>query len=289
MYYDYFLRYGHPTSWPKFLRAQVPREQSQNCFNFWVSQNWCHSIEMKMDRMMMSSIWFDHVWFLRNLHFFNSPLLHHFDLLYDLDLKKFLSIFIFLNCITFERETSCLNVTCMVFWCIFIKILFFKVWTQIFLHRGNSSKTQNFQIFSNYILYGRGRDYKIIDPTIMKTLRLFPEIQSFEIWIKTSLGTMSKIFWIFEFQKFDIIWSKCEWWCPANGQTTLNSRDTWIFFFFCLNFLDDPCWKNQIQKFFEFPFSLIFMPDKRGGYNSINHSIEKTILSFISKKWIFLQ
>ena len=79
-----------------------------------------------------------------------------------------------------------------------------------------------------------------------------------------------------------------EWSSIANGQITLNSRDTWIhFFFFCLNFLDDPRWKYQIQKIFEFSFPLISISGERGRFHSINDPIEKTTLSFISEIWTF--
>jgi len=71
------------------------------------SQNWIGWRRTPFDLITFGS---------EKLEFFNS-LLHHFDLMYDLDLKKFLIGFHFLSCIIFERELSCSNVglTCMIF------------------------------------------------------------------------------------------------------------------------------------------------------------------------------
>jgi len=74
----------------------------------------------------------------------------------------------------------------------------------------------------------------------------------------------------------------CKW--PDHFQF---SRYLDLFLSFAWIFLMTLVEKNQIQKFFEFSFSLIFMSDERGRYNSINDPIEKTILSFVSKIWIF--
>jgi len=64
--YVYFPRYGYSN----FLFKSGSSNQDQNFLNFWVSEIWCHSIGMNIDRAMMSCVSFNHTWFSRLFNLF---------------------------------------------------------------------------------------------------------------------------------------------------------------------------------------------------------------------------
>jgi len=91
-------------------------------------------------------------------------LLHHLDpiptLIYQKISLNFYEVFIFQNCIIYERETSHSHVgsTCMAVWSIFLEIRFSKVGVKIFLEshaERKSRKIQNFLIFPNSMPFDR--------------------------------------------------------------------------------------------------------------------------------------
>jgi len=185
MYYDYFLRYGYSTSWPKFLRVQLPREQPENFLNFWISQIWCHSIEMNMSRMMTGSIWFDHAWFPRNLNFL--ILLCFTTLTLCMIFTQLFVNFIFPKLYhLWENPLVWMLVPPVWFFDVYFSRYYFsKFELKFYFIKEILQKLPN---FPNHIPYGRGRDSQILDPTIMKTYDYFPRFVHSKFGSKFPLG-----------------------------------------------------------------------------------------------------
>ena len=139
----HFLKFS-----PKFPFTLRFSNNPSKSSNFCYFQIECHSINMDVGRVMVSPKWCHRSWFSKP--FWKSSLIEWSPYREKKSLKSF-KILIFLNYMIFVRGVSRSNVdpTCMVLWCMFLKIWLFKVWILIFLFLGTlqwSGKFLNFQV-----------------------------------------------------------------------------------------------------------------------------------------------
>ena len=125
---SYFSRSRSPNFSLGQGRLHKPRPKF---FNFSHSQTWCHSIEINTCIIIVSCIGFNHALFLS--FFFLISFLHLLSQK-NKNPPTFWGAPIFLNCISSERRIphSHIGLARMAFWCKFLKILLFKVFTKIF-------------------------------------------------------------------------------------------------------------------------------------------------------------